>query len=201
MSQQADVQLLGNTALQETAAQNHYGLIDPVLPADRRTPGPRLPSSPGATAASRKTTPASSARNQDAHHGEVTLVAAGLIEPSPIGAFFSARVFFGSVGEYTSGTLTVPTSPSTEYPLASQGYDPNVEIGYQTSNTSLSDLQTQFPAGDYNFVVNANGGNPEVDLTIPYATPSAYPNTPEVTNYNALNGMNAAKDFTVDLNP
>jgi hypothetical protein len=96
--------------------------------------------------------------------------------------------------------LTVPTLPSTEYPLASQGYDPNVEIGYQTSG-SLSDLQTQFPAGDYNFVVNANGGNPEVDLTIPYGMPSAYPNTPEVTNYDALNGMNAGDSFTIELNP
>ena len=120
--------------------------------------------------------------------------------PSLLGAFFSARVFFDNVGEYTSGTLTVPTSPSTTYGLASQGYDPDVEIGYETTG-SLSELQTQFPAGDYNFVVNANGGNPEVDLTIPYATPSAYPNTPEVTNYNALNGMNAGNSFTVDLNP
>lgn len=114
--------------------------------------------------------------------------------------FFSARVFFTNVGDYTSGTLTVPTSPTTTYGLASQGYTPDVEIGYQTSNTSLSALEAAFPAGNYNFVVNANGSNPEVDLTIPYGTPSAYPNTPEVTNYDTLNGMNAAAGVTVDIN-
>jgi PEP-CTERM motif len=120
--------------------------------------------------------------------------------PDLEGAFFSARVFFTNLGDYKSGTLTVPTSPTTTmYPLASQGYTPDVEIGYETTG-SLSELQAAFPAGNYNFVVNANGSNPEVNLTIPYATPSAYPNVPGVTNYDALNGMNAADSFTVDIN-
>jgi hypothetical protein len=113
------------------------------------------------------------------------------------GAFFSARVFFSGPGQYTTGTLTLPNSNTR--PLADQGYlPPTYEIGYEDTAASLSDLEATYPTGTYTFDVSG-GTQPEKVVSQSYAG-DAYPNTPLVTNFSALQGLNAADAFTVDLN-
>lgn len=117
---------------------------------------------------------------------------------TPTGAFFSARAFFTNSGDYTTGALTYPGvgSPQT---LIDQGYTPDLEIGYSDESNSLSALQALYPAGNY--VFDVTGSQPEATFTIPYATPAAYSNTPALTNFDALQGVNASQDITVDFNP
>jgi hypothetical protein len=75
------------------------------------------------------------------------------------GGFFSARVFFTNTGDYTTGTLTLPSTATRT--LADQGYTPDVEIGYEDTG-SLSYLNSTYGAGNYNYSVSgghsASGG-------------------------------------------
>jgi hypothetical protein len=111
------------------------------------------------------------------------------------GGFFSARVFFTSTGDYTTGTLTLP-STATET-LADQGYTPDLEIGYEDVGT-LAYLNSMYGAGTYGYDVKG-GTQPETTFSITYAG-DAYPNVPEVTNLSALQGANPADRITLDLN-
>ena len=114
---------------------------------------------------------------------------------SSTGGFFSARAFFANPGDYTGGTLTLPGALGTK-PLGDQGVP--LEIGFSDSNTDLATLQGLYPAGPYGFDVT--GAKPEAKFTIPYGMPAAYANTPELTNFSALQGANAAGGLTVDFN-
>jgi hypothetical protein len=111
------------------------------------------------------------------------------------GGFFSARAFFTNTGDYTGGTLTLPGALGTKS-LGDQGVP--LEIGFGDSNTDLATLQGLYPAGNYGFDVT--GAEPEATFTIPYGMPAAYANTPELTNFSALQGAIAASGVTVDFN-
>jgi hypothetical protein len=111
------------------------------------------------------------------------------------GGFFSARVFFTNTGDYTTGTLTLPSTATRT--LADQGYTPDVEIGYEDTG-SLSYLNSTYGAGNYNYSVSG-GTQPAAAFSITYAG-DAYPNVPLVTNLSALQGADAADPITLDLN-
>jgi hypothetical protein len=81
-------------------------------------------------------------------------------------------------------------------PLGDQGVP--LEIGFGDSNMDLPTLQALYPAGNYHFIVT--GAEPAATFTIPYGMPAAYANTPELTNFSALQGANAAAGVTVDFN-
>jgi hypothetical protein len=108
------------------------------------------------------------------------------------GGFFSARVFFMNPGDYIGGTVTFPGGGSGS--LTSEGA--NV-IGYGASNTSLSQLQADYPAGGYAYDVT--GSQPEATFTINYAG-DAYSNAPYITNFSSLEDMDAKDPFTVEFN-
>jgi hypothetical protein len=112
------------------------------------------------------------------------------------GGFFSARAFVTSSGDYTGGSLTYGGSGSP----AALSYVPG-DIGWEfsDSNASFSALQTLYPTGDYVFSLTG-GSQPSTSIGIDYEG-GAYSNTPEITNFAALQGLNASKSFTVDLNP
>jgi hypothetical protein len=113
------------------------------------------------------------------------------------GGFFSGRAFFTNTTDFSAGTLTYggPGSPAA---LAPGSSPPSLTLG--VGDTSFSDLQTLFPAGDYTFDLTGGSMGP-IEFTINYAG-NAYSNTPQLTagSYDALQGMNAADTLTVDFN-
>jgi hypothetical protein len=112
------------------------------------------------------------------------------------GGFFSARAFEGSPGDYSGGTLTFGGAGSPE-PLT---YVPSdVALEFSDSNASFSALQSLYPTGDYVFDLTA-GSQPDTSIGIDYLG-GAYSNVPFITNFSALQGLNASQSFTVDLNP
>jgi hypothetical protein len=118
-----------------------------------------------------------------------------LADVTSTGGFFSARAFVTSSSDFSGGTLTYggPGSPQT---LSFVPAD--VALEFSASNSSFSTLQSLFPAGDYVFGLAA-GSQPATSIGIDYVG-GAYSNTPFITNFSALQGLNASKSFTVDLN-
>lgn len=114
---------------------------------------------------------------------------------SSTGGFFSARAFVTSSTDYSGGTLTYGGSGSP----ATLSYVPgDVAWEFGDSNGDFSLLQTLYPTGDYVFALSA-GSQPATSIGIDYVG-GAYSNVPDVTNFAALQGLNASKPFTVDLN-
>jgi hypothetical protein len=114
------------------------------------------------------------------------------------GGFFSARAFVNSAGDFTGGTVTYggPGSPQA------LGYSPgDVAREYGSPlDPSFSDLQSNFPTGDYTFGLTGGTQGPE-SVTVNYAG-GAYSNTPSLTSasYTGLQGLNAADPYTVTFN-
>jgi PEP-CTERM motif len=115
--------------------------------------------------------------------------------PVSDGGFFSARVFFTNPGDYTTGTLTLPSTATRT--LIDQGYTPDLEIGYEDVGT-LAYLNSTYGPGTYGYAVGG-GTQPATAFSITYAG-DAYPNLPLVTNLSALQGADAADPITLDLN-
>jgi hypothetical protein len=114
---------------------------------------------------------------------------------SSTGGFFSGRAFVTTPTDFSGGTLTYggPGSPQT---LSFVPADVALELS--ASNSSFSTLQSLFPTGDYTFALSA-GAQPAASVEIDYEG-GAYSNVPFITNFSALQGLNASKSFTVDLN-
>jgi hypothetical protein len=109
---------------------------------------------------------------------------------SSTGGFFSARAFESSSTDYSGGTLTFGGAGSPE-PLS---YVPSdVALEFSDSNASFSALQTLYPAGDYVFDLAA-GSQPATSIGIDYVG-GAYSNVPFITNFSALQGLNASQSF------
>jgi len=113
---------------------------------------------------------------------------------SSTGGFFSARAFVTSSGDYSGGSLSYGGLPVA--PLSYVAGD--VAWEFSDSNSDFSALQTLYPPGDYVFSLLA-GSQPATSIGIDYVG-GAYSNVPDVTNFAALQGLNASKPFTVDLN-
>jgi hypothetical protein len=75
-----DVQMLGNTAFQETASQSHYGLTGPGLTADRRTTITLIVAWSGGCLADEYAQFLQ--RLAETHRGELTVLAADLVLPT-----------------------------------------------------------------------------------------------------------------------
>ena len=112
------------------------------------------------------------------------------------GGFFSARAFVTSSADYSGGTLTYGGAGSP----ATLSYVPG-DVGWEfsDSNSDFPTLQGLYPTGDYVFALSA-GSQPATSIGIDYLG-GAYSNVPDVTNFAALQGLNASQSFTVDLNP
>jgi PEP-CTERM motif len=117
---------------------------------------------------------------------------------SSTGGFFSARAFINSSTDFTGGTLTYGGSGSPQT-LGFVPVDKAWEYG-SPQDPSFSDLQTQFPTGDYTFSLTGGVFGP-ASVTINYAG-DAYSNTPELTagSFTGLQGLKAADPYTVSFN-
>jgi hypothetical protein len=117
---------------------------------------------------------------------------------SSTGGFFSARAFVTTDTDYSGGTLTYGGPGS---PVSLSFVPADVAWEYALGDSSFSDLQTQFPNGDYAFDLSA-GSQPEISFTVPYAGTGYSLNTPELAaaSFSALQGMNAGADLTLDFN-
>jgi PEP-CTERM motif len=109
------------------------------------------------------------------------------------GAFFSARIYFTSPGDYTTGTLTLP-SMSTVGPLTSQG---PTTLGFEDVAPTLTQLQMTYGTGTYTFDVS--GGSQTETMVDQSYVGDTYSNVALVTNYMALQGVNG-NSVTLDLN-
>jgi PEP-CTERM motif len=108
------------------------------------------------------------------------------------GAFFSARAYFTNASDFTGGTLTLPSSVMDS--LTSQG---PTTLGFEDQAPTLSQLQMTYGTGAYTFDVSG-GTQPDTSFEQPYVG-DTYPNIALVTNYMALQGVNANL-VTFDLN-
>ena len=122
----------------------------------------------------------------------------GATTVSSTGGFFSARAFINSSTDFTGGTLTYGGSGSPQT-LGFVPVDKAWEYG-SPQDPSFSDLQTQFPTGDYTFNLTGGVFGP-ASVTINYAG-DAYSNTPELTadSFTGLQGLKAADPYTVSFN-
>ncbi len=113
--------------------------------------------------------------------------------------FFSARVFFSALGPiHRTGTLTLPRTRTLDLLRIRDISRPLTRLGTKYTAASLSALQATYPTGTYTFDVSGGTG-PATMVSQNYAG-DTYSNTPLVTNFSALQGLNAADAFTVDLN-
>jgi hypothetical protein len=114
---------------------------------------------------------------------------------SSTGGFFSARAFVTSAGDYSGGSLSYGGLP-----VAPLSYAPgDVAWEFSDSNSDFAALQTLYPPGDYVFSLLA-GSQGATSIGINYAG-GAYSNVPQITNFSALQGLDASKSFTVDFVP
>jgi PEP-CTERM motif len=118
-----------------------------------------------------------------------------LADVTSTGGFFSGRAFVTSPTDFSGGTLTYG-GPGSPQPLSFVPADGALE--FSASNSSFSTLQSLFPVGDYTFALSA-GTQPAASVGIDYEG-GAYSNVPLITNFSALQGLNASESFTVDLN-
>lgn len=111
------------------------------------------------------------------------------------GGFFSARAYAAGSADYSGGTLTYGGAGS---PQALSYIPSDTAFEFSDSNSSFSALQALYPAGDYVFDLLA-GSQPATSVGIAYSG-DAYSNVPFVTNFSALQGLNASESFVVALN-
>ena len=112
------------------------------------------------------------------------------------GGFFSARAFVTSSGDYSGGTLTYGGTGSPQ----TLSYVPaDVAWEFGASNDDFTTLQTDYPTGDYVFSLTGSG-EPSTSIGIDYEG-GAYSNIPYITNFEALEDMDANAPFVVDFDP
>jgi hypothetical protein len=114
------------------------------------------------------------------------------------GGFFAARAFLDSASDFDGGTLTWPgaMSPRSLTP------QPGPVLGYGFGDSSLSDLNAQFPFGTYTFeAANSMTSATQTDF-IDYTVAADSLSTPALTaaSFTALQGLNAASGFSFDFN-
>jgi hypothetical protein len=64
-------------------------------------------------------------------------------------------------------------------------------------NTNLTKFETNFPAGDYTFTVQATTSNQTVNVNFPTTNAMAQPAAPHVTNYTAAQAVNPTQPFVL----
>jgi hypothetical protein len=101
-------------------------------------------------------------------------------------------------------TLTVPTSPTTQYTMfGPTGSSPFIQYEAQSAFLTKSDLDSTYPAGDY--VVNAvnSGTAASAQVTLNYDGNDFYSAPPTLTaaTFNALSGLNPNQGFDFAFDP
>jgi hypothetical protein len=140
--------------------------------------------------------------------GEYTQTGATTVVPANGGTnyFFAANIGVNSASDFdvNSGELTVPTSPETNYTMTGpSGTSPFIEYSTSTPFLTKSDLDSEFPAGDYQLTANNTSTGAFAAATLTYDGNDFYPNTPTYTaaTFNGLAGVNPNQDFTFAFAP
>jgi len=125
------------------------------------------------------------------HSFDQTSTAAPILDGfSPYG--FSATTALASNRTATNITLTLPTSAVsnlTHNPLHAESF---FLFG---SNTNLTNFDTAFPSGIYQFMVFASASNQQVSVNL--SSSLTQPNAPHISNYAAAQSVNATQAFTL----
>jgi len=128
------------------------------------------------------------------HHYNQTSSGPPTLDPAtPYG--LSVLTALASNRTATSVTLTLPTgsvSNLTQLPSQLENY---VLFGI---DTSLSNYDATYPAGDYVFDINS-GSSPLLDVVVnlPTTNVMAHPGVPHVSNFDAAQAVNPAQAFTL----
>jgi PEP-CTERM motif len=125
---------------------------------------------------------------------------------------FGTNYFFNSLADVNSATdydvngltVTVPTSPTTQYTMnGPSGSSPFIEYLYETGYMTSSQLNSNFPSGDY--VLNAvnTGTGASAQVTLGYDGTSFFSAPPALTaaSYDGLSGMNARQPYDFVYSP
>jgi PEP-CTERM motif len=120
--------------------------------------------------------------------------------------FFTSLADVNSAADYDVNglTVTVPTSPTTQYTMnGPSGSSPFIEYVYQSSYMTQSQLNSNFPSGDY--VLNAvnTGTGATAQVTMSYDGASFFSAPPALTaaSYDGLAGMNASQPYDLVYSP
>ncbi|MCC6820432.1 MAG: Ig-like domain-containing protein [Verrucomicrobia subdivision 3 bacterium] len=127
------------------------------------------------------------------HYYAQTAAAAPMLDPTTP-YFFSAGTTLSSNRTATNVVLTLPTAAVanlTKNPL-------HAEMYYLTGfETSLSNYDATYPAGNYSFLVRAVSSNQTVVVNLPTTNSLAQPNAPHLTNYPAAQAVDASQAFVL----
>ena len=114
--------------------------------------------------------------------------------------FLGARAFLANPGDFDAVTVTTPTATVLNLSLIM----PTVFEYTSALAPDLATFDALYPTGTYTFdASDSTGNNPDApqSLSVNYATDSYPTSVPYVTNYGALQGLNAGAGFNVQLNP
>lgn len=128
------------------------------------------------------------------HHYNQT--SSGAPSPDPTTPFgFSGVTSLASNRTANFVTLTLPTAAvSNLFHLP----PPQAEIFILTAfDTSLSTFDTNFPAGNYSFFVQAATSNQTVVVNLPTTASMPQPGAPHLTNYPAAQAVNPGQPFVL----
>jgi hypothetical protein len=107
---------------------------------------------------------------------------------------FYAQTTLSSNRTATNITVTLPTSAISN--LVEDLVEPE-KYSLVVYKTSLTNLSTNFPSGNYIFNVSATASNQQVTVNLPAY---AQPNAPQVSNYTAAQAINPSQPFTLTWN-
>jgi Bacterial Ig-like domain len=105
---------------------------------------------------------------------------------------FSASTTLASNRTATSVTLKLPSAAVTNL---SQNILQHENYYLVYFETNLSSFDAAFPAGSYQFSVQAATSNQQVNVTL--SAPASQPAAPHVANYAAAQAVNASQNFTL----
>ena len=105
---------------------------------------------------------------------------------------FSASTTLASNRTATSITLKLPTAAVTNL---SQNFLQRENYYLVYFETNLTTFDSVFPAGSYQFLVQAATSNQQVNVTL--SAPASQPAAPHVANYAAAQAVNASQNFTL----
>jgi hypothetical protein len=138
--------------------------------------------------------------------GEYTQTGATTVVPANGGAnyYFAANTDVSSDSDYdvNGAQLSVPTG--TSYTMTGpSGVSPFIEYSTSSPFLTKSELDSEFPSGDYVFSASNSGTGASAAATLTYDGTDFYPNTPTYTaaTFNGLASLNATEGYTFAFAP
>ncbi len=117
---------------------------------------------------------------------------------SPAGVFFNAQVFFTSLGDYTSATLTDPGPGSPE----NLPQDTPLSFGNSPGFPNQAAMDAAYPFGTYTIALAA-GSQPATSVSFDYLVDAYTADIPKLaaTSFNSLLGLSTAlSSLTLNFN-